>query len=702
MELPIDHFRLIGVSPSAQAEAVLRAFQLRLDRPPSQGFTEEVLMQRSELLRLSADLLTNNELREEYEKALVGGAYGLELSSNREVAGLILLWEANASYEAFELAKKALQPPQAPALGSGREADLTLVAALSCRSAAQHEEELRHYEFSALLLKEGIQLLQRMGKLPDYRKELERDFEALLPYRILDLLSRDLGEDNSHQEGLALLEAFVRERGGLEGKVEEKPLGGLEQRDFELFFQQIRKFLTVQEQLDLYLRWHKKGSSDAGFLRAISLIAAGFSQRKPEKLIEARKSLNNLNSPELDLMPLLGSIDLLLADVSKAEEKFLKSTDKSLTIWMNNYPGEKLEAICDYCRDWLRRDVLPGFRDIDSQVVDLEAWFADRDVQGFVENLDQKRGFSPSKAGFSFLASLSEESSSNTKVLGDASFETEERSISENEKNSSQISNYASEEALDNYQKFQLISNILKSFPQRLGHLQQSIKSISTLPAFPWVTISVVSAILVIGFLNNFFGFKNNRILNEDSIENDLDQTTLINENEVLPDNKEETLIDIKADDGKTLSEEEEKRENTSSSASQSIKPLTSKKPTEEQIKFLVNIWLEGKASFLSGGELKNLPLVARQSLLERVSKERMDDGKKGEIQIIQAEIKSLKLAAQTHKRIEAKVKLSYQDLRRKESGEILSQTSIPNLQVTYIFGREKGVWLLVDYISGQ
>jgi len=55
LELPLDHFRLIGVRPSASSEEILRAFQLRLDKTPDEGFTYEVLTQRSELLRLTAD-----------------------------------------------------------------------------------------------------------------------------------------------------------------------------------------------------------------------------------------------------------------------------------------------------------------------------------------------------------------------------------------------------------------------------------------------------------------------------------------------------------------------------------------------------------------------------------------------------------------------------------------------------------------------
>ena len=186
MELPLDHFRLIGVSPSATSEEILRAFQLRLDRTPDEGFTYEVLNQRSELLRLTADLLTDPESRREYENLLLKGVAGLDLSSKREVAGLILLWESGSSKEAFKLARKALQPPQTPALGSSRESDLTLLSALSCRDAAIQEQQERSYSNAADYLQEGIQLLQRMGKLVELRKNLEEDLASLLPYRILD------------------------------------------------------------------------------------------------------------------------------------------------------------------------------------------------------------------------------------------------------------------------------------------------------------------------------------------------------------------------------------------------------------------------------------------------------------------------------------------------------------------------------------
>ena len=109
------------------------------------------------------------------------------------------------------------------------------------------EQEKRLYSNAADFLQEGIQILQRMGKLVELRKNLEEDLFSLLPYRILDLLSRDLNEIELHKKGLNMLENFIVKRGGLEGKNRSEHNYYLNQSEFESFFQQIKKFLTVQE-----------------------------------------------------------------------------------------------------------------------------------------------------------------------------------------------------------------------------------------------------------------------------------------------------------------------------------------------------------------------------------------------------------------------------------------------------------------------
>ena len=113
-------------------------------------------------------------------------------------------------------------------------------------------------------------------------------------------------------------------------------------------------------------------SIEAGFLAFLSLTAIGFSRRKPEKLFEARRILKKLNLSGLDSMPLIGCLDLLLADIEQASARFSSSSDENLRDWLNSYPGNKLEAICIFCKNWLENDVLVGYRDIDSKEVDLD------------------------------------------------------------------------------------------------------------------------------------------------------------------------------------------------------------------------------------------------------------------------------------------------------------------------------------------
>ncbi len=684
MELPIDHFRLLGITPAAGAEEVLRAFQLRLDRTPADGFTNEVLAQRSELLRLSADLLSDSSQRKSYEVALLEGASGLDLSANREVAGLLLLWESKASYQAFKLARRALQPPQAPALGSGRESDLTLIAALSCRDAAFEEQSNRRYASAADLLQEGIQLLQRMGKLPEERKTLEEDLEALLPYRILDLLSRDLGDEQSHQDGLRLLDNFVLKRGGLEGRKSSDLIGGLNQSDFELFFLQIRKFLTAKEQSDLFVNWYRRGSSEAGFLAALSLIASGFSYRKPAYLQESRKILKSLNIPGFDPMPLLGCIDLLLADVKQAEARFRSSNDERLKTWLNNYPGESLAALCDYCRNWLSKDVLPGFRDINMQtIVDLEAWFAHKEVQEYVEFIESKSSLGISKNGFSFFSPFSSEKSEANDIPRET-IESDRKlpmpgGVIDPSEDGKSILLEPNDTNYEDGLKF--IRNKINTFSSKFKSIDKSKVSdyFSSRPIL--ASFSVFLGLFLVGTTIGSLTIRRPQI-KEPLVETVEKKSSRISTGKKLDKNN---LINKK--DGLVKKSE--------------FKLLTVDTPTDNDIKLLIASWLNGKSTILRGEESQVLKFVARPSLYKRVLEERKKDLLKERSQIINANIISLDVEQRNKKRISAIVFLKYTDKIISDSGDVISETVIPKLKVKYVLGRDKNTWQLVDYISG-
>ncbi len=700
MELPLDHFRLIGVSPSATSEEILRAFQLRLDKTPDEGFTYEVLTQRSELLRLTADLLTDPESRRDYENLLLNGKSGLEFSSNREVAGLILLWESGLPKETFKITRKALQPPQTPALGSSREADLTLLAALTARDSAIQEQQIRSYSNAADFLHEGIQLLQRMGKLGDRRKELEEDLVALLPYRILDLLSRNLNDQESHKKGLSMLENLIIKRGGLEGNNKSEYKDYLNQQEFEAFFQQIKPFLTVQEQIDLFLELQKRGSLEAGFLAFLSLTAIGFSRRKPEKLFEARRILKKLNFPGLDSMPLVGCLDLLLADIDQASARFSSSSDENLRDWLKNYPGNKLEAICIFCKNWLENDVLVGYRDIDSKEVDLDSWFEDREIQEFIEKLEKKSNRISIRSNLENQRIDGESSTKTSEDFDNLSGDIDEMKlpwpggikqdyekveIKENEFNNE----YFKKKPIEFYNfLIEKIAELKFSF----GELLKDKEIINRSPYLIYIyAFFILFAFGVgIGFLRNNL---KKSIQNEGFVEKPL---VAIEKNQKL--SEKDIIQEIKKNPSSKLNSIPEK---STSIISYEIKELNTPSPSLEDMRNLINSWLLSKSNYLAGKSEINLSKIVSKGLIDRTIQERQNDIKKKIYKEINSQIRKIDLESQTSSRIVVLIELNYLERIIKNSGELINETSLNPLKVKYILGFSNKSWKLVDFVSG-
>ena len=663
MDLPIDHFRLLGVSPSADPEAILRRLETRCDSPPDQGFTHEALLQRADLLRRSADLLTDPADRAEYEAALLrlseshpNGTVGLDLPTSSEVAGLILLWEAHGALEAFQLAKQGLQPPQAPALGSGREADLTLLAALACRDAALEEQEQRRYESAAQLLIEGIQLQQRMGKLPDQQRRLENDLQGLTPFRILDLLSRDLGDQASHQQGLTLLDELVVARGGLEAAdVDDDQPGSLSQEDFESFFHQIRRFLTVQEQVDLFSRWFEAGAADAGFLTVLALTAAGFSRRKPEFLEQARERMQTLANTDLDPMPLLGCLDLLLGNVKDADRHFAVLRDPDLQAWFLNHPGDRLAAQCEYCRAWLERDVLPGYRDVDASGADLDAWFADRDVQGFVDRLDRKASRQIGSDDITLAWATAGDAS-----LGEPSEPAE------------------SDQAVD--------SEDAEATP-----LWQQRWVRPAAAALALIGITVAGFALVRRNWNPASQMA--QTVSPSAVEEEVEAKL---ELDAASSPMDEELVDEEPMEDEPVASLKLDLEPSAPS-----EPLVSDAPTEAELQALLQGWLDAKALTLSG-QPADLSVVARQPLVKRVEQERAADLAAGRSKSIDASITTIEVVDRKPQRIELLAQVAYSDRLNSGDGTVIEETAPTDFIVTYVLGRDGTQWRLHDYIPGS
>ena len=644
MELPIDHFRLLGVSATTDSETVLRTLQQRLDRAPDQGFTHDTLQARAELLQASAELLSNEERRHAYERELTaiadngeGSIAALEIPPSREVGGLLLLMEAGQAQEAFDAASRGLQPPQAPALGSSREADLTLLAGLACKAAASDFRNQRRFEAAARTLQQGLQLLQRMGQLPDQRRQLEHELKGLLPYRVLDLISRDLSAIAPRQEGITLLEQLVQQRGGLEGELDPD----FPQAEFQPFFKQIRQFLTVQEQVDLFSRWADTGSATADFLASFALTAAGFVQRKPERIQAAFQRLQAAGQPGTDVF--LACQQLLLGQVEQAQALFDAGADAELRQWAHEQSNDPLARLCAYCRDWLSREVLPGFRDIEADV-DLEAWFADRDVQAYVEQQDRIRGRQSSPRAPEPAPLAPDPALSWPEFSLDAPAEAPEA---------------ADEQPEDD----DLWDGPRWRWPD-LPHIPE-LPALQDLPRWSLPAAGVAVVVLALG------GWLLLRPRTETA----------------------QPLPVQPAEQSKPLAPEPPPKPPAPAF------PLTASDPSDAQLQELLETWLAAKAAVLAGQPSPvALADLARSAQVERLQQQLQANRSAGASETVTTTVQSFSVSERSANRIAAQVTLQYSDERRDSSGKLLGQTASTTLRNTYVFARDGERWLLAAY----
>lgn len=647
MELPIDHFRLLGVSPTTDGQTVLRTLQQRLDRAPDQGFTHDALQARAELLRASAELLSDDERRQDYERELTsiadsaGAAIaGLEIPPSREVGGLLLLMEAGQAQEAFEAASRGLQPPQAPALGSSREADLTLLAGLAAEAAALDYRNQRHYETAARTLQQGLQLLQRMGQLPDQRRRLERELSSLQPFRVLDLFSRDLGAGEARQEGIGLLDQLVQRRGGLEGEGDP----AFPAPEFNAFFHQIRAFLTVQEQLDLFGRWSDSGSAAATSLAAIAQTASGFVQRKPERIQAALVRLQARALPGQELV--MAYQLLLLGRVEEARALRGQAAAAGLCPRSTAAEEEALAELCAGCRDWLQQAVLPNARDIAAEEADLEAWFADRDVQAYIEQQDRIRSRqSAASAPAAGVLSSNEPPFTALDPAGNAGLPN---------------LSPAADDDLDADDDDDLPE--LWSVPPFWRHWRRpDLSALAQPPRWAWAAGLAVGVAALAG--GSWWALRPSpqpRAIPVQPIPSPPPAAPPA----VVPE-----------------------------------LPLQVAEPSDSQLRDLLNAWLEAKGALLAGEpSSRDLQTLARPALVSALERQLAENRARGERERVEASITSLTVTERRGNRLAAAVVLRYSDARLTSTGTVLSRTPSRDLHNLYVFGRDGDTWRLAAF----
>ncbi len=241
------------------------------------------------------------------------------------------------------------------------------------------------YENAAEALETGQQLLLREGLFVNVRGEIQADLYRLRPYRILELLAAPEDYVSERRRGMKLLEEMLQERGGINGTQDDQ--SGLGVDDFLKFIQQLRSYLTAEEQQQLFSREANRPSAVAAYLAVYAMLAQGFAERQPELIIQSKQYLDVLSHRQ-DVALEQAICSLLLGQPENASQALEQSQEQdSLHFIRQQSQGapDLLPGLCLYTERWFHDEVFPHFRDLSHCRISLKDYFADRQVQRYLE-----------------------------------------------------------------------------------------------------------------------------------------------------------------------------------------------------------------------------------------------------------------------------------------------------------------------------
>jgi hypothetical protein len=190
-----------------------------------------------------------------------------------------------------------------------------------------------------------------------------------------------------HQQGLELLQEILDERGGIDGTGNDS--SGLSVDDFLRFIQQLRHNLTVNEQHKLFEAESKRPSAVATYLAVYALIARGFTQRQPALIRQAKQMLTRLGKRQ-DVHLEQSLCALLLGQTEEATRALELSQEYEAIAFIREHSQDSpdlLPGLCLYGERWLQNEVFPHYRDLVNQTALLKNYFADEQVQSYLEGL---------------------------------------------------------------------------------------------------------------------------------------------------------------------------------------------------------------------------------------------------------------------------------------------------------------------------
>jgi hypothetical protein len=343
--------------------------------------------------------------------------------------------------------------------------------------------------------------------------------------------------------------------------------------------------------------------------------------------------------------------------------------------WAAKQSADPLAQLCAYCSDWLSRDVLPGYRDLEADA-DLEAYFADRDVQAYVEGQEPLSGPASASPQPSVFGAASDFLSGFTNPF--ASDSAQGPSGSPSADLPAGVSTAADPDEqleggdLDDPQEPWLDAWLPQwHWPENLRWPTEWQLRWPTLPAIQLPSKRQLgfggAGVVVVA----------------------LAATALVRSRShgPKPQPPQSPLALQPVPATKPVPK------------AAPAAPLGAPEPSDAQIQALLEAWLNAKAALLAG-KTSTIPLaaMARPSQIERLEATVAADQNRGETEAITTKIQSFVVDERSPSRIAATVGLDYGETRLDRSGSAIGPATSLQLRNRYVFARDNGNWRLVSF----
>ncbi|MCC5614620.1 IMS domain-containing protein [Nostoc sp. CHAB 5836] len=428
MRIPLDYYRILGLPLAASDEQLRQAYSDRIVQLPRREYSQAAISSRKQLIEEAYVVLSDPKQRSTYDQLYLAHAYdpdnlaaaavalenrpestkrgidtqslGIEITQDELVGALLILQELGEYELVLKLgrpylvnkngatsARKSNNLADEEIYESAEHPDVVLTVALACLELGREQWQQGHYENAAISLETGQELLLREGLFASIQAEIQADLYKLRPYRILELLALPQQKTAERSQGLELLQNLLEDRGGIDGTNNDD--SGLNIDDFLRFIQQLRNHLTVAEQHKLFEAQSKRPSAVATYLAVYALIARGFAQRQPALIRQARQMLIRLGKRQ-DVHLEQSLCALLLGQTEEATRVLELSQEYEALAFIREKSQDSpdlLPGLCLYAEQWLQQEVFPHFRDLTNQQAFLKDYFANQQVQAYLEAL---------------------------------------------------------------------------------------------------------------------------------------------------------------------------------------------------------------------------------------------------------------------------------------------------------------------------